>query len=165
MDVTNVSDVKYLESTSPKMSFRCRFRRAFVNVTHRLSILLWGKLIKQSTFFYCNLYLSKFGGKSMFRESFYSTIKLSVSAGILIKLGFEMHFCCITVFPHLLSSASVVSWMYSFFGKSFFFPARAVSCAFQKFHVELIRKSEMFSKKVIALILRIFHCCSRNFKK
>ncbi|NWT86875.1 MAN1 protein, partial [Lanius ludovicianus] len=42
MDVTNVTDVKYLESTSPKMSFRCRFRRAFVNVTHRLSILLWG---------------------------------------------------------------------------------------------------------------------------
>ncbi|NXA77378.1 MAN1 protein, partial [Thryothorus ludovicianus] len=41
VDVTNVTDVKYLESTSPKMSFRCRFRRAFVNVTHRLSILLW----------------------------------------------------------------------------------------------------------------------------
>ncbi|NWW89418.1 MAN1 protein, partial [Rhynochetos jubatus] len=42
MDVTNVTDVKYLESTSPKMSFRCRFRRAFVNVTHRLSVLLLG---------------------------------------------------------------------------------------------------------------------------
>ncbi|XP_071658590.1 inner nuclear membrane protein Man1 isoform X2 [Patagioenas fasciata] len=42
MNVTNVTDVKYLESTSPKMSFRCRFRRAFVNVTHRLSILLLG---------------------------------------------------------------------------------------------------------------------------
>ncbi|XP_063998060.1 inner nuclear membrane protein Man1 isoform X2 [Pogoniulus pusillus] len=42
MDVINVTDVKYLESTSPKMSFRCRFRRAFVNVTHRLSILLLG---------------------------------------------------------------------------------------------------------------------------
>ncbi|KAM7055689.1 inner nuclear membrane protein Man1 [Acridotheres tristis] len=42
MDVTNVTNVKYLQSTSPKMSFRCRFRRAFVNVTHRLSILLWG---------------------------------------------------------------------------------------------------------------------------
>ncbi|XP_009886141.1 PREDICTED: inner nuclear membrane protein Man1 [Charadrius vociferus] len=42
MHVTNVTDVKYLESTSPKMSFRCRFRRAFVNVTHRLSILLLG---------------------------------------------------------------------------------------------------------------------------
>ncbi|NWH60457.1 MAN1 protein, partial [Geococcyx californianus] len=42
MDVTNVTDVKYLESTSPKMSFRCRFRRAFVNVTHRLSIVLLG---------------------------------------------------------------------------------------------------------------------------
>ncbi|XP_061204482.1 inner nuclear membrane protein Man1 [Neopsephotus bourkii] len=41
-DITNVTDVKYLESTSPKMSFRCRFRRAFVNVTHRLSILLLG---------------------------------------------------------------------------------------------------------------------------
>lgn len=58
-DVTNVADVKYLESTSPKMSFRCRFRRAFVNVTHRLSILLWGKLIKQSTFFVVtHIYLS-----------------------------------------------------------------------------------------------------------
>ncbi|XP_010154520.1 PREDICTED: inner nuclear membrane protein Man1, partial [Eurypyga helias] len=42
IDVTNVTDVKYLESTSPKMSFRCRFRRAFVNVTHRLSVLLLG---------------------------------------------------------------------------------------------------------------------------
>ncbi|NWV00258.1 MAN1 protein, partial [Upupa epops] len=42
VDVTNVTDVKYLESTSPKMSFRCRFRRAFVNVTLRLSILLLG---------------------------------------------------------------------------------------------------------------------------
>ncbi|NXF41506.1 MAN1 protein, partial [Nyctibius bracteatus] len=42
MEVTNVTDVKYLESTSPKMSFRCRFRRALVNVTHRLSILLLG---------------------------------------------------------------------------------------------------------------------------
>ncbi|NXK93940.1 MAN1 protein, partial [Formicarius rufipectus] len=41
-NVTNVTDVKYLESTSPKMSFRCRFRRAFVNVTHRLSVLLLG---------------------------------------------------------------------------------------------------------------------------
>uniref|UniRef100_A0A8C4JTF9 LEM domain-containing protein 2 n=1 Tax=Dromaius novaehollandiae TaxID=8790 RepID=A0A8C4JTF9_DRONO len=40
INVTNVTNVKYLESTSPKMSFRCRFRRAFVNVTHRLSILL-----------------------------------------------------------------------------------------------------------------------------
>ncbi|XP_071408383.1 inner nuclear membrane protein Man1 [Pithys albifrons albifrons] len=42
MNVTNVMDVKYLESTSPKMSFRCRFRRAFVNVTHRLSVLFLG---------------------------------------------------------------------------------------------------------------------------
>ncbi|XP_032052549.1 inner nuclear membrane protein Man1 [Aythya fuligula] len=42
MDIVNVTDVKYLESTSPKMSFRCRFRRAFINVTHRLSILLLG---------------------------------------------------------------------------------------------------------------------------
>ncbi|NXJ83249.1 MAN1 protein, partial [Trogon melanurus] len=42
MDVINVTDVKYLESTSPKMSFRCRFRRAFVNVTHRLSIVFLG---------------------------------------------------------------------------------------------------------------------------
>ncbi|NWY02640.1 MAN1 protein, partial [Nothoprocta ornata] len=42
VNVSNVTEVKYLESTSPKMSFRCRFRRAFVNVTHRLSILLLG---------------------------------------------------------------------------------------------------------------------------
>ncbi|NXH18059.1 MAN1 protein, partial [Bucco capensis] len=42
MDVTNVTDVKYLESTSPKMSFECRFRRAFVSATHKLSILLLG---------------------------------------------------------------------------------------------------------------------------
>ncbi|XP_015711119.1 inner nuclear membrane protein Man1 isoform X3 [Coturnix japonica] len=45
VDVTNVTDVKYLESTSPKMSFRCRFRRAFISVTHRLSIPLLGVAI------------------------------------------------------------------------------------------------------------------------
>nr|XP_025044041.1 inner nuclear membrane protein Man1 [Pelodiscus sinensis] len=38
----NVTDVKYLESTRPQMSFRCRFRRAFITVIHRLSILLLG---------------------------------------------------------------------------------------------------------------------------
>lgn len=67
MDVTNVADVKYLESTSPKMSFRCRFRRALVNVTHRLSILLWGKLIKHANFFFvvtC-IYLSAWGKASL----------------------------------------------------------------------------------------------------
>uniref|UniRef100_A0A8C3JTX2 Inner nuclear membrane protein Man1 n=1 Tax=Calidris pygmaea TaxID=425635 RepID=A0A8C3JTX2_9CHAR len=52
MDVTNVTDVKYLESTSPKMSFRCRFRRAFVNVTHRLSILLLGIAVVWGVLYY-----------------------------------------------------------------------------------------------------------------
>ncbi|XP_019371322.1 PREDICTED: inner nuclear membrane protein Man1, partial [Gavialis gangeticus] len=41
-ELINITDVKYLESTSPQMSFKCRFRRAFINVTHRLSILLLG---------------------------------------------------------------------------------------------------------------------------
>uniref|UniRef100_A0A7M4ELA1 Inner nuclear membrane protein Man1 n=1 Tax=Crocodylus porosus TaxID=8502 RepID=A0A7M4ELA1_CROPO len=41
-ELTNITDVKYLESTSPQMSFKCRFRRAFINVTHRLSLLLLG---------------------------------------------------------------------------------------------------------------------------
>ncbi|XP_074869672.1 inner nuclear membrane protein Man1 isoform X2 [Carettochelys insculpta] len=41
-ELNNVTDVKYLESTRPQMSFRCRFRRAFITVTHRLSILLLG---------------------------------------------------------------------------------------------------------------------------
>ncbi|XP_067420187.1 inner nuclear membrane protein Man1 isoform X2 [Emydura macquarii macquarii] len=41
-ELSKVTDVKYLESTRPQMSFRCRFRRAFITVTHRLSILLLG---------------------------------------------------------------------------------------------------------------------------
>ncbi|XP_029471509.1 inner nuclear membrane protein Man1 [Rhinatrema bivittatum] len=41
-ELTNITDVKYLESTKPQMSFVCRFRRAFINVTHRLSILVLG---------------------------------------------------------------------------------------------------------------------------
>ncbi|NWU65229.1 MAN1 protein, partial [Pterocles burchelli] len=59
MDVTNVTDVKYLESTSPKMSFRCRFRRAFVNVTHRLSILLLGIAIAWGVLHYMKYRWSK----------------------------------------------------------------------------------------------------------
>lgn len=69
VDVINVTDVKYLESTSPKMSFRCRFRRAFVNVTHRLSVLLLGKF-KSAFLVITSLYVSRWGKvKSMFRES------------------------------------------------------------------------------------------------
>ncbi|XP_075456470.1 inner nuclear membrane protein Man1 [Ascaphus truei] len=38
----NITDVKYLESTRPQMSFICRIRRAFIMVAHRLSLLLLG---------------------------------------------------------------------------------------------------------------------------
>ncbi|KAG8578002.1 hypothetical protein GDO81_010352 [Engystomops pustulosus] len=38
----HISDVKYLESTRPQMSFVCRIRRAIVTVAHRLSLLLLG---------------------------------------------------------------------------------------------------------------------------
>nr|XP_033814384.1 inner nuclear membrane protein Man1 [Geotrypetes seraphini] len=41
-DLTNVTDVKYLESTRPQMSLVCRFRRAFISVAHKLSILVLG---------------------------------------------------------------------------------------------------------------------------
>uniref|UniRef100_A0A8D0L8J4 Inner nuclear membrane protein Man1 n=1 Tax=Sphenodon punctatus TaxID=8508 RepID=A0A8D0L8J4_SPHPU len=41
-EITNTPDIKYLESTRPQMSFTCRFRRAFITVTHRLLILLLG---------------------------------------------------------------------------------------------------------------------------
>nr|XP_014340203.1 PREDICTED: inner nuclear membrane protein Man1 [Latimeria chalumnae] len=48
--VTDLSDVRYLESTHPRMSFICRFRRAFVTVIHRMFIffvgvgVVWGVL-------------------------------------------------------------------------------------------------------------------------
>ncbi|KAM4747718.1 inner nuclear membrane protein Man1 isoform 2-T2 [Rhinophrynus dorsalis] len=38
----NITDVKYLESTRPQMSFICRVRRAVVTVAHRLALLLLG---------------------------------------------------------------------------------------------------------------------------
>uniref|UniRef100_A0A4X2MB22 Inner nuclear membrane protein Man1 n=1 Tax=Vombatus ursinus TaxID=29139 RepID=A0A4X2MB22_VOMUR len=38
-DLTNITDVQFLQSTRPQMSFWCRFRRAFVTVTHRLLLL------------------------------------------------------------------------------------------------------------------------------
>ncbi|XP_043565593.1 inner nuclear membrane protein Man1 isoform X3 [Chiloscyllium plagiosum] len=38
--VNDVSEVQYLESTHPQMSFICRFRRAFLTVLHRMFIFL-----------------------------------------------------------------------------------------------------------------------------
>ncbi|XP_036314886.1 inner nuclear membrane protein Man1 isoform X2 [Pipistrellus kuhlii] len=40
--LTNVTDVQFLQSTRPLMSFWCRFRRAFITVTHRLLLLCLG---------------------------------------------------------------------------------------------------------------------------
>ncbi|KAJ7329785.1 hypothetical protein JRQ81_015959 [Phrynocephalus forsythii] len=40
--IANISDVKYLVSTRPQMSFTCRFRRAFITVTCRSFFLLLG---------------------------------------------------------------------------------------------------------------------------
>ncbi|GCB62626.1 inner nuclear membrane protein Man1 [Scyliorhinus torazame] len=40
--VNAVSEVQYLESTHPQMSFICRFRRAFLTVLHRMFIFLVG---------------------------------------------------------------------------------------------------------------------------
>ncbi|KAM7115240.1 inner nuclear membrane protein Man1 isoform 15-T15 [Molossus nigricans] len=40
--LTNITDVQFLQSTRPQMSFWCRFRRAFVTVTHRLLLLCLG---------------------------------------------------------------------------------------------------------------------------
>uniref|UniRef100_A0A8C3RKT0 Inner nuclear membrane protein Man1 n=1 Tax=Chelydra serpentina TaxID=8475 RepID=A0A8C3RKT0_CHESE len=47
-ELHNVTDVKYLESTRPQMSFRCRFRRAFITL-FKFSLLMvirmvWGVL-------------------------------------------------------------------------------------------------------------------------
>ncbi|MGH0144053.1 UNVERIFIED_CONTAM: hypothetical protein FKN15_045312 [Acipenser sinensis] len=39
-EVNEVSDIKYLESTHPNMSFICRFQRAFVTVINRMLIFL-----------------------------------------------------------------------------------------------------------------------------
>ncbi|XP_028662824.1 inner nuclear membrane protein Man1 [Erpetoichthys calabaricus] len=41
-DVKVVSDIKYLESTHPNMSFICRFRRAFVVVINRMLLFVLG---------------------------------------------------------------------------------------------------------------------------
>ncbi|KAL4840050.1 hypothetical protein H8958_014671 [Nasalis larvatus] len=41
-ELTNITDVQFLQSTRPLMSFWCRFRRAFVTVTHRLLLLCLG---------------------------------------------------------------------------------------------------------------------------
>ncbi|RXM97985.1 Inner nuclear membrane protein Man1 [Acipenser ruthenus] len=41
-EVNEVSDIKYLESTHPNMSFICRFQRAFVTVINRMLIFLIG---------------------------------------------------------------------------------------------------------------------------
>lgn len=135
-----MTHVKYLESTSPKMSFRCRFRRAFVNVTHRLSILLLGKLITKSNFFVITwVYVSARGKvNSVFRESFYSTIKLGVPISILITMQFALHFCCTTVSFTLVAINCCCSQLNIFILWELFFSAKAIPSGFQKFQVELI---------------------------
>uniref|UniRef100_A0A8C2LDN1 Inner nuclear membrane protein Man1 n=1 Tax=Cricetulus griseus TaxID=10029 RepID=A0A8C2LDN1_CRIGR len=41
-ELTNITDVQFLQSTRPQMSFWCRFRRAFITVAHRLLLLCLG---------------------------------------------------------------------------------------------------------------------------
>uniref|UniRef100_A0A4X1W3M7 Inner nuclear membrane protein Man1 n=1 Tax=Sus scrofa TaxID=9823 RepID=A0A4X1W3M7_PIG len=41
-ELTDMVDVQFLQSTRPQMSFWCRFRRAFITVTHRLLLLCLG---------------------------------------------------------------------------------------------------------------------------
>ncbi|XP_063111149.1 inner nuclear membrane protein Man1 isoform X1 [Cavia porcellus] len=41
-ELRNITDVQFLQSTRPQMSFWCRFRRAFITVTHRLLLLCLG---------------------------------------------------------------------------------------------------------------------------
>ncbi|MBN3313588.1 MAN1 protein, partial [Atractosteus spatula] len=50
--VTDVSEIKYLESTHPNMSFICRFRRAFLTVIHRVVICIVGIGIVCGVFYY-----------------------------------------------------------------------------------------------------------------
>lgn len=44
-ELANITDVQFLQSTRPQMPFWCRFRRAFITVTHRLLLLCLGKLL------------------------------------------------------------------------------------------------------------------------
>ncbi|XP_021097114.1 inner nuclear membrane protein Man1 [Heterocephalus glaber] len=44
-ELRNITDVQFLQSTRPQMSFWCRFRCAFITVTHRLLLLCLGKLL------------------------------------------------------------------------------------------------------------------------
>ncbi|XP_006886123.1 PREDICTED: inner nuclear membrane protein Man1 [Elephantulus edwardii] len=41
-ELANITDVQFLQSTRPQMSFWCRFRRALITVTHRLLLLCLG---------------------------------------------------------------------------------------------------------------------------
>ncbi|XP_041526519.1 inner nuclear membrane protein Man1 [Microtus oregoni] len=41
-ELANITDVQFLQSTRPQMPFWCRFRRAFITVTHRLLLLCLG---------------------------------------------------------------------------------------------------------------------------
>ncbi|XP_073939937.1 inner nuclear membrane protein Man1 isoform X2 [Castor canadensis] len=41
-ELTHITDVLFLQSTRPQMSFWCRFRRAFITVAHRLLLLCLG---------------------------------------------------------------------------------------------------------------------------
>ncbi|XP_051886605.1 inner nuclear membrane protein Man1 [Pristis pectinata] len=50
--VNDVSEVLYLESTHPQMSFICRFRRAFLTVLHRMFIFLVGVAIVWGVLYY-----------------------------------------------------------------------------------------------------------------
>ncbi|XP_063303141.1 inner nuclear membrane protein Man1 [Pelobates fuscus] len=59
-----VTDVKYLESTRPQMSFMCRIRRAIVTVAHKLSLLLLGVAILLGVIRYMKYRWSKEDEKS-----------------------------------------------------------------------------------------------------
>ncbi|XP_075407450.1 inner nuclear membrane protein Man1 [Tenrec ecaudatus] len=44
-ELTNITDVQFLQSTRPQMSFWCRARRALITVTHRLLLFCLGVVI------------------------------------------------------------------------------------------------------------------------
>lgn len=108
------------------------------------------------------------GGKSsMFTGNSYSAIRLRASVTILVTTQSVLHFHT-TIFSHyLLSSFTVVSWTNPFSGNFGLFLPKQYRLHLKKFKLNGFwgRKKTAQEKDVMALILRLFHCCFVNLRK
>lgn len=65
--VEDVSDITRLESIHPRMSFICRFRRAFFTVIYKMLLILAGRSLNTSFNMYTDLRLDHFKDKCRIR--------------------------------------------------------------------------------------------------